>query len=933
LRPAALANPFPGLRPFEANEDHLFFGREKEIDELLRRLRSTRFLSIIGSSGSGKSSLVRCGLISALHGGFMVQAGSTWRVAKFRPSEDPIGNLAAALNDPNVLGTRGELASTNRVLIESTLRRGTLGLVEAFRQARIPGDENLLLVVDQFEELFRFRHSRQVQNSKDESIAFVKLLLEAARMSDVPIYIVLTMRSDFIGDCMQYPGLPEAVNAGQYLIPGMTRDQLRSTIAGPVAVGGGQITQRLVLRLLNDLGDDQDQLPVLQHALMRSWDYWYRYHEDAEPLDIAHYEAVGTMQEALSLHAEEAYQQIGTGRPAEIAERIFKALTDTFSDPRGVRRPTTVKQLAAICEASETEIIEIIEVFRRPGRSFVTPPFSVRVESRSIIDISHESLMRGWKRLIEWAEQERASAGFYVRLAQAASWFEQGTAGLWRDPELQLGLQWREQNHPTAAWAEYHYGFPFERVMQFLDASKQEHDRLSAEEERERKRKLRQYQWAAVVLASLLVITGVLGWIARMERNRAQRESDRAEGNFKVAQDAVESMLSSIDRKDPSQLRLDPPELIDFRQQLLEKARPFYDRLLKGKPDNPTVLEEMAGAHFRLGEIQRISGAPDAAQSYQDAIKEYTRLSMEDPGNEEYREALGNSYNYLGETFRLDGGKKAEADAAYGNALLKQQELVQQNPQNDRYRQELARTHYNRGILRYDAKLSKDTESDFESAVELLEPLKKKDQYSSAAQDLGRVYNNFALLKESDDPSKAKEFFGRAIQIHNALVMHEPANREYKQELATFIENLSLLLFEQKQYELAGQKNLESLDLLKQLASPMLELQSARAQAERCAILLPRDPQGADKECDQAFERLQTLKRMQIGARDDFQKVSTILGYNYVDLIKRSSAPGLQSLHITALRSLHSLLPDVLEEDRKELEDSYRELSQGVSTQ
>src|SRR6185295_14728852 len=123
---------------------------------------------------------------------------------------------------------------------------------------------------------FRFRQSRQIANSRDEAVGFVKLLLEAAGQYDVPIYIVLTMRSDFIGDCMDYPGLPEAVNDGQYLVPRMTRDELRSAINGPVAVGGGEIAPRLVLRLLNDLGDDHDQLPILQHALMRTWDYWER---------------------------------------------------------------------------------------------------------------------------------------------------------------------------------------------------------------------------------------------------------------------------------------------------------------------------------------------------------------------------------------------------------------------------------------------------------------------------------------------------------------------------------------------------------------------------------------------------------------------------------------------------------------------------------
>src|SRR5215831_4712490 len=121
MPPGVRFNPFPGLRPFEPEEDHLFFGREKEIDELLRRLRSSRFLSVVGTSGSGKSSLVRSGLISALYSGFLVQAGSAWRVAIFRPSADPIGNLAAALNAREVLGMDGELAGTNQVLVEATL--------------------------------------------------------------------------------------------------------------------------------------------------------------------------------------------------------------------------------------------------------------------------------------------------------------------------------------------------------------------------------------------------------------------------------------------------------------------------------------------------------------------------------------------------------------------------------------------------------------------------------------------------------------------------------------------------------------------------------------------------------------------------------------------------------------------------------------------
>ncbi len=162
-----------------------------------------------------------------------------------RPGEDPVRHLAAALNARDVLGTTGELETTNSILLEATLQRGTRGLVEAVRQSRALTEDNLLIVVDQFEELFRFRRNVQLENSRNEAVAFVKLLLEAVQQEELPIYIVITMRSDFIGDCMDFAGLPEAVNSGLYLVPRMTRDELRSAITGPVAVGGGYISQRL----------------------------------------------------------------------------------------------------------------------------------------------------------------------------------------------------------------------------------------------------------------------------------------------------------------------------------------------------------------------------------------------------------------------------------------------------------------------------------------------------------------------------------------------------------------------------------------------------------------------------------------------------------------------------------------------------------------
>ncbi len=542
-------NPFPGLRPFEADEDHLFFGRERATDELLRRLRTTRFVSVLGSSGSGKSSLVRSGLIPSLYSGFMVQAGSSWRVAVFRPGEDPIGNLAQALDHPDVLGDT-ELAGANRMLLETTLRRSDLGLADCVQHAHLPAHENLLVVVDQFEELFRFKDSRREHGSRDEAVAFAKLLLGAASQSSVPVYVVLTMRSDFIGDCMEYPGLPEAINQGQYLIPRMTRDEMRQAIAGPVAVGGGEIAPRLVARLLNEVGDDPDQLPVIQHALMRTWDRWEANDPEDGPLDIADYEAVGTMASALSRHAEEAFDELGDDASREVAERLFKALTDRSADGRGVRRPTAVSEVAAIAGVDTATVSRVVDVFRKPGRSFLMPPSRVALTPDSILDISHESLMRNWERLTEWVEEESHAGKSFKRLSRAAQRYERGEGSLWVDPELALGMQWLERQKPTEVWAD-RYEPHLDSALRFLEESTRTQDAERRKVEEERVSKLRRARVISAIMTTAAAVTLVFGLLALRAGQKARTAENLAEKEAQTSVAVTDFLVGLFEVADP----------------------------------------------------------------------------------------------------------------------------------------------------------------------------------------------------------------------------------------------------------------------------------------------------------------------------------------------------------------------------------------------
>jgi tetratricopeptide (TPR) repeat protein len=913
----ALSNPFPGLRPFEPDEEHLFFGREEEIDELLRRLRSTRFLLVVGSSGTGKSSLVRSGLIPALQSGFMLKAGSNWRMMIFRPGDDPIGNMAAAMDAPDALGTEGELASTNRILLEATLHRSTLGIVQAVRQARIPAEDNVLIVVDQFEELFRFRSSGHGGNSRNEAVAFFKLLLEAAKQGDVPIYVVLTMRSDFLGDCMEFQGLPEAVNAGLYLIPRMTRDELRSAITGPVAVAGGAITQRLVLRLLNDLGDDHDQLPVLQHALMRAWDHWGPHREEDPSIDIADYEAIGGLQQAMSIHAEEALQEASSGRSAQIAEKVFKALTDTFSDPRGVRRASSIQELAAVCQASEAEIIQVVEIFRRAGRSFLTPHEGVPLEGRTIVDLSHESLMRCWTRLIGWAYEEHESAESYLRIAQAASWCVECSGGLWIDPQLETGLQWRRKNRPTAAWAE-RYDSNFAQAMDFLDRSEREREH---ERQKEIARK-RLRQIAIYVLTGLLLAIGTLTYVVYRQRSRAEM-------NLLLAKRAVDESLSSAGAQQ-SREAPDSPEMEEFRRQLLDKARVFYLNFARQEPRNEGIVAEMATAHSRLGDIYRLLEMhDDAVREYNEAIAQFVKLSYDHPGKPQYRQSLAYCHNWLGETLRkwLEGEQKptqyaaVDAQKEYDTAITLQQELHRNAPDNHAYQQELARSYYNRGILRYDGHSYDAAQTDFLLAATLLEPLAPVNEaapmdswnHRSPAQDLSRVYSNLGnIFLHRQQFEEAAQLFEQAIVVLNALREKEPDNREYKTEVTMFYNNLALALASQREFRMAAKPNHTALDLLEELAEPSPALENERAK-----ILKLRDWIAAHESQSSGTVPENIAQDL------DTHVMYMNLGRSYAHIAEEYLQAGNVPEAEQALESLSRLLPRLSSPDRVELTASY----------
>jgi tetratricopeptide (TPR) repeat protein len=487
--------PFPGLRPFDYGDQDFFFGRNSQIASLYGLLDRSRFVAVIGSSGCGKSSLTRAGLLPVLEEENTQSRSGKWMWCSMRPGDAPLAALADAIanladeNDGNdTTDSSNTMSDIRRQHIRHQLNKSSFGLADAIAEAGVSADDRFVLVVDQFEELFRYSDQRidfaqdrlREATSRNEARQFVELLMEGRRSAERDIRVLITMRSDFIGDCADFPGLPEAVSATQFLVPGLERDQIERIIEEPVKKAGAGIEPALVQQLLTDVEGESDQLPVLQHCLLQLWKQAGSAADSGgratgRNIDSVCYEKVGKISHALTVHAEKILHDYRE----EAVEAVFRALSE-IKDGRAIRRALPYLQLREECGIPDQELRDIVDRFRADDCSFlVTSPSGVdRLKDDTVVDVGHEALLRRWERIrgapgatgdsddklpIGWLRQERKDGRKYQILLSMLD----GAGASSKVEDFKRHWKWWNERTRTPRWAE-RYGGNYDAVDKFL---------------------------------------------------------------------------------------------------------------------------------------------------------------------------------------------------------------------------------------------------------------------------------------------------------------------------------------------------------------------------------------------------------------------------------------------------------------------------------
>ena len=531
---------FPGLKPYGEAQSLHFRGRERQVEDLLSVMQASRFVGVVGPEGAGKSSLVSAGLLPALQRGFRGVGGTVWQVCRFRPGITPVENLAFALANIDPEATDPRLSLERQIDYTTMFRADHSGLIRAVEAVGLREGENLLVCIDSLEELFELSGKYLPDmNSGQEAELFVSNIARLLGAPGLPVYVLVTLRSEHIPSLYNFRSLHPYLGTGLYTVPMFRNDDFAEVVCHGLDACRIDAEAGTVEALRESFGQDLRHLPQLQSWLRRAAE---RYRpaagtEERVTIDANLLSALGTLDACVPAMLEGFHERL-TDRERHVMCQLFSHIAIPGEAQFG-SKPQTVRE---VCERRDIPKVELDGLVRRmareqPGILSVTEPYDKQVDhfreqpipERSVLTLSYPRLLGGWKRLSEWLEAEREAASLYLRLSEAARLYALGQTALLRPPDLDLYHKWWETFRPQPAWAQQ-FNTHFRQAEQYLKDSLANHSSETERLEKERKEELRKARKRVMIGLTVGAVSLVLALLAMYFYNDARvKEKDARE--------------------------------------------------------------------------------------------------------------------------------------------------------------------------------------------------------------------------------------------------------------------------------------------------------------------------------------------------------------------------------------------------------------------
>ncbi len=707
--------PYPGLRPFTEEESIFFKGRDTHIKQIITQLQDKKIVIVTGNSGAGKSSLIFAGVVPNARAGFFKALYNNWAVATFRPERSPLKNLSEAV------ALQLDL-ETNKVYDE--LQYGFSALVEIYKNSKYfidPESEqwknadeeqrkrlkstgaNLLIIADQFEEFFTNPENFAGGKPSPEAYTTVNLLLETASIAlrnNLPIYIIFTMRSDYISDCVAFKGLPEYIGYSQFFVPRLKRNELQQVIEEPAKLAGGSVSKRLSEVLINGLREGFDQLPILQHTLNLLWkranngkeelnlihlarvaglhrsylddkdkeefDKWFetlpenekKYFEHPSLSNVLNYHANTLYDNAYNYFLEKAHwadKDLTEEEAKYIIKICFSGLT-RIDEGRAVRNRMSLKEITNLIgnpKIDYAKVNGVINIFREPESTFIRPfidPEDIKTQyipSSTILDITHESLIRNWELLQKWeAEEEENLNDFLEFKVQLQRWLDSGKSKAYLLPlgTLSYFEKWYERCKPNKYWiAKYdksdknkeekleYAQMLADATVEYLEASKAN---IIAQEKR--KRRLRAF-FAIFATIVIIALSGFALWALREKRNAEiqtqiaeKKKNEALQANRKAEEERQRAELQKLRAEEEARKALVAKMKSDSAMRLAVQLRKIAEQKSQQAREEAykALMAKRRADSLRLIAERQKQIADEQRQKAIEANKEANRLTI-----------------------------------------------------------------------------------------------------------------------------------------------------------------------------------------------------------------------------------------------------------------------------------------------------------------